>query len=160
MPGPQLQTQAFVLAKQSSGSDSFEQLTVFSGEHGVLHCLSRTPKPSPAAAGRRSSAKRSEGSLDLFDEAELWLESTNQGRTWFIKEHRFIQRQPGIGRSYETLRAASALTTLTSRNPVADESRPAGTSASSRGCMRCTPANIRFAICPSGSFPRPLMRIT
>lgn len=124
MPGPQLQTQAFVLAKQSSGSDSFEQLTVFSGEHGVLHCLSRTPKPSPAAAGRRSSAKRSEGSLDLFDEAELWLESTNQGRTWFIKEHRFIQRQPGIGRSYETLRAASALTTLTSRNPVADESRP------------------------------------
>jgi len=124
MPGQQLQTQAFVLAKQPSGSDSFEQLTVFSGEHGVLHCLIRTPKPNPTAAGRRNSAKRSEGSLDLFDEAELWLESTNQGRTWFIKEHRFIQRQPGIGRSYETLRAASALTTLISRNPVSDESRP------------------------------------
>ncbi len=125
MPGQQLQTQAFVLAKLPSGSDSFEQLTAFSGEHGVLHCLIRTPKPNPAAARRRSSATQSEGSLDLFDEAELWLESTNQGRTWFIKEHRFLQRQPGIGRSYETLRAASALSTLCSRNPVSDESRPA-----------------------------------
>jgi hypothetical protein len=114
MPGQQLQTTAFVLAKLPSGSDSFEQLTAFSGEHGVLHCLRRI------AQGKTASTP-----LDLFDEAELWLESTNQGRTWFIKEHRFIQRQPGIGRSYETLRAAAALATLFSRNPVSDESRPA-----------------------------------
>jgi len=114
MPGQQLQTTAFVLAKLPSGSDSFEQLTAFSGEHGVLHCLRRIAQSKTASTP-----------LDLFDEAELWLESTNQGRTWFIKEHRFIQRQPGIGRSYETLRTAAALTTLFSRNPVSDESRPA-----------------------------------
>ena len=114
MPGQQLQTTAFVLAKLPSGSDSFEQLTAFSGEHGVLHCLRRIAQSKTASTP-----------LDLFDEAELWLESTNQGRTWFIKEHRFLQRQPGIGRSYDTLRAAAALTTLFSRNPVSDESRPA-----------------------------------
>lgn len=113
MPGQQLQTSAFILAKQLSGSDKFEQLTVFSGEHGLLHCLCRIAASKTAATP-----------LDLFDEAELWLESTNQGRTWFIKEHRFIQRHTGIGRSYDTLRAAAAFTKLLNRNPVSDESRP------------------------------------
>jgi len=113
MPGQQLQTSAFILAKQLSGSDKFEQLTVFSGEHGLLHCLCRV-----------APSKTASPPLDLFDEAALWLESTNQGRTWFIKEHRFIQRHTGIGRSYDTLRAAAAFTQLLNRNPVSDESRP------------------------------------
>ena len=113
MPGQQLQTTAFVLAKQLSGSDKFEQLTAFSGEHGVLHCVRRV-----------TQAKTASTPLDLFDEAELWLESSNQGRTWFVKEHRFVQRHPGIGRSYDTLRAAAAFTKLLARNPVSDESRP------------------------------------
>jgi recombinational DNA repair protein (RecF pathway) len=112
MPGQQLQTSAFILAKQLSGSDKFEQLTVFSGEHGLLHCLCRI-----------ASSKTASTPLDLFDEAELWLESTNQGRTWFIKEHRCIQRHPGIGRSYDTLRAAAALAHLVLRNPASDDSR-------------------------------------
>lgn len=122
MPGQQLQTTAFVLARQPSGSDAFEQLAAFSAEHGVLHCLVRIPKTSSSSA-RRSSTARSEGRLDLFDEAELWLESSNQGRTWFIAEHRLLQRHDGIGRSYETLKAAAALGTLLGRNPVPDESR-------------------------------------
>lgn len=112
MPGQQIRTTAFILSKQPSGSDSFEQLTVFSAEDGLLHCLRRQ------AQGKISSPP-----IDLFDEAELWLESSNQGRTWFIKEHRFIQRHEGIGRSYDALRAAAALTTLISRNTVPDESR-------------------------------------
>ena len=124
MPGQQLQTTAFVLAKQLSGSDRFEQLTAFSGEQGILHCLARNPPANHAPAARRSSAPRSEGRLDLFDEAELWLESSNQGRTWFVKEHRLLQRPTGIGRSYDTLRAAAAFTELLTRNPVSDESRP------------------------------------
>ena len=123
MAGQQLQTTAFILAKQPSGSDSFEQLNAFSSEHGALHCLIRAPKLSDTAAPRRSSAPRNEGRLDLFDEAELTLESSNQGRTWFIKEHRLIQRHEGIGRSYDTLKTAAALATLVSRNPVPDESR-------------------------------------
>jgi hypothetical protein len=112
MPGQQIQTTAFILTKQPSGSDSFEQLTAFSGEDGLLHCLRRL-----------THGKTNAPAIDLFDEAELWLESSNQGRTWFIKEHRFIQRHEGIGRSYDALRAAAALTTLISRNSVPDESR-------------------------------------
>ncbi len=123
MPGQQLQTTAFILAKQPSGSDAFEQLTAFSAEHGVLLCLMRNPKPGAVSPGRRSSAPKNESRPDLFDEAELWLESSNQGRTWFIKEQRFIQRHNGIGRSYEALRAAAALAALVTRNPAPDESR-------------------------------------
>lgn len=124
MPGQQLQTTALVLSKSPSGSDSFEQLTAWSGEHGVLHILGRIPKSTKPASARRSSSPGSEGRLDLFDEAELWLESSNQGRTWFIKEHRFIEQRPGIGRSYDALKAAAALGALVTRNPVSDESRP------------------------------------
>jgi len=114
MPGQQLQTTAFILAKLPSGSDAFEQLTAFAAEHGVLHCLRRIPQGKTTATP-----------LDLFDETELWLESSNQGRTWFIKEHRLIQRHDGIGRSYEALSAAAALGRLLGRNPVPDESREA-----------------------------------
>jgi hypothetical protein len=114
MPGPQLTTVAFILGRQTSGSDNFEQLTAFSEEHGALLCLRRvSTKPATSAPP-----------LDLFDEAELALESASQGRTWFIKEHRHLHRFPGIGRSYDALRAASALASLVSRNPIADESRP------------------------------------
>jgi len=114
VPGQQLQTTACILARQPSGSDAFEQLTAFSADHGLLHLLRRIKQ------GKTTSTP-----LDLFDEAELWLESSNQGRTWFITEHRLIRRHDGIGRSYEALKAAAALGILLGRNPVPDESRPA-----------------------------------
>ena len=63
--------------------------------------------------------------LDLFDEAALVLESSNQGRTWFIREVRLLRRPEGIGRSYECLRLASALADLITRNPGPEDSRPA-----------------------------------
>ena len=125
MPGAPLQSTAFILARQPSGSDTFEQLTAFSAEHGVLHCLVRLPGTSKTASARRSSVAQSEGRLDLFDEAELWLESSSQGRTWFVKEHRHLHRHEGIGRSYDTLKAAAAIGSLLARNPVPDESRGA-----------------------------------
>jgi hypothetical protein len=111
MPGQQLQTTAFILARQPSGSDTFEQLTAFAAEHGLLPCLRRI------AQGKTTASP-----LDLFDETELWLESSNQGRTWFVKELRLLNRQTGIGRSYETLRLASAFATLLARNRVSEES--------------------------------------
>ena len=122
MPGAPLQTSGFILARQPSGSDTFEQLTAFSAEHGVLYCLVRLPK---TASARRSSAPQSEGRLDLFDEAELWLESSSQGRTWFVKEHRHLRRHEGLGRSYDALKTAAAIGSLLARNPVPDESRAA-----------------------------------
>jgi hypothetical protein len=55
----------------------------------------------------------------------LLLESSNQGRTWFVKEATLITRHPDLGRSYETLRQASALGALIARNAVHEESRAA-----------------------------------
>lgn len=63
--------------------------------------------------------------LDLFDEASLLLESSNQGRTWFVKETRLLDRPAGIGRSYEALQFASEFTALLARNPVHEDSRAA-----------------------------------
>lgn len=107
-----LQTDGFVLSKRPP-SDSFQSLTVFSPEHGPLLILQRLPKKSSAGSVV----------LDLFDEVSLLLESRNQGQTWFVKESRLIARQADIGRSYDTLRLASALAALVARNPVPDESR-------------------------------------
>lgn len=61
--------------------------------------------------------------LDLFDEASLQLESSNQGKTWFVKDAQLITRHTTLGRSYETLRHASALASLVARNTVSEESR-------------------------------------
>jgi len=106
-------------------ADAFQTLTIFSAEHGVLLALQRVPKP----AGRSSTtAKKNPAAsppLDLFDEVALALESSNQGRTWFVKEARVIARPEGIGRSYDALRLASALAALIARNPVHEESRAA-----------------------------------
>lgn len=110
MPAESLQTEAFVLLKHPP-SDAFQTLAVFSPEHGTMTVLQRVAKKPTATT------------LDLFDEASLLLETSNQGRTYFLKESRLITRHSEIGRSYEALRLASALSALIARNPVHEESR-------------------------------------
>jgi hypothetical protein len=112
MPGQPLTTDAFVLLKRPP-ADTFQTLTLFSPTHGTLIALQRLPKKSAATTL----------TLDLFDEAALQLETTNQGQTWFIKESRLLNRHTGLGRDYETLRQTSNLTTYLARNPVPEESR-------------------------------------
>lgn len=112
MPAQSLATTGFVLLKRPPG-DRFQTLTVFSPAEGLLAVLQRLPRKSGATSS----------SLDLFDEAELMLESSNQGRTWFIKEARLLTRPSGIGRSYEALERACTLGALVARNPVYEESR-------------------------------------
>jgi len=121
VPAQQLQLTAFVLARQPSGSDAFERLKLFSAEHGLLDCQARLTRSG--ASKRGSAAPGFGGRLDLFDEAECWLESSNQGRSWFLQEHRLLVRPDGLGRSYEALQCASALAALLLRNPAPDESR-------------------------------------
>ena len=112
VPSLILQTDALVLLKQPP-ADAFQTFTVFSASHGALLVLQRLSKTNTGG-----------GVLDLFDEASLMLESSNQGRSWFVRETRLINRHAGIGRSYDSLRFASALAALVARNPVPDESRP------------------------------------
>lgn len=113
MPALPLQTDAFVLLKRPP-SDSFQSFTLFSPTHGTLLALQRVAQKASATSI----------ALDLFDEASLQLESSNQGQTWFIKEARLLTRHADLGRSYDTLRLASALAQLVARNSLAEESRP------------------------------------
>ena len=114
MSAQPLQTEAFVLLRRPP-AENFQTHTVFSPEHGALTVLQRLARKSASTSV----------ALDLFDEVALLLESSNQGRTWFVKEANLITRHPDLGRSYETLRHVSALGALIARNPVHEESRAA-----------------------------------
>jgi hypothetical protein len=114
VPAQSLQTDAFILFKRPA-ADAFQSFNAFSAEHGPLLILQRIAKKSATTSVV----------LDLFDEVSLLLDSSNQGQTWFVKEARLIARHAGIGRSYESLRLASALTAMIARNPVNADSRVA-----------------------------------
>ncbi len=112
MPGQTLTTEAFVIEKRPP-TDAFQGFTLFSPEHGNLRVLQRVPRrPSP-----------NHTAPDLFDDVAVMLESSNQGRTWFVREVKIATRRAGIGRSYDALRFASALAAVVGRNPVHEESR-------------------------------------
>jgi hypothetical protein len=110
-PAP-LQLDVFILGKQPP-ADSFQTFRAFSGTAGNLVMLQRVAKKAAAQTT----------ALDLFDEAAVTLETSNQGRTYFVKEARVQVRRAGIGRSYDALRFASALAGLVARNDVHEESR-------------------------------------
>jgi recombinational DNA repair protein (RecF pathway) len=112
MPAQPLDTEAIVVSRRPP-SDSFQVLTLLSAGHGMLTALQRVAQKPAAGAP----------ALDLFDEAAFVLESSNQGRTWFIKEARLLARHPGIGRDYETLRHASDFAAILARNHIPAETR-------------------------------------
>jgi len=115
MPAQTLTADAFVLVKRPAAADGWFTLTLLSEEQGPLTARQRLPKRGAA----------SQLLLDVFDEAALILESSNQGRTWFVREARLIARHSELGRSYAALQAASGFALLLARNPVAPESRGA-----------------------------------
>ena len=117
-------TEAIVLLKRPSTSDSFQTFGVFSEEHGGMLVLQRISKGSgKGGKGGRDGSGGGGTPLDLFSEMSLALESSNQGRTWFVKEARLVKGAEGIGSDYETLRRASEFAALIARNTVASESR-------------------------------------
>ncbi|MGH8017084.1 MAG: hypothetical protein ACREIA_02145 [Opitutaceae bacterium] len=111
MPAQTLATEAIVLDRTASG-DQWMRFTCFSAGHGNLDCLQRQ--------SRRPGATTA---LDLFDHAQLSLETRNNGRTWFIKEAATVARHAGLGRSYDALRHACRFARILARNPVHEESR-------------------------------------
>ena len=106
-------TEAIVLEKRPAAADGWENYRLFTPESGLLSAMRRLPKKAAPA----------EAPLDLFDDADVGLESPNQGRSWFVREARIRVRHAEIGRSYEALLAASAFTRLIAHNPVGPESR-------------------------------------
>ncbi len=114
MAGRTLTTEALVLGK-GLPADSFQPFTLYSADEGVLRAYQRVSRrAAPTLAP-----------LDLFDVAEVLLEASPQGNAWFVRESRVLEHHAGLGRTFDTLRLASAVATLVSGNPVHEESRAA-----------------------------------
>lgn len=112
MSTPSLATDAWVLFKKPP-AETFQTFVVFSAEQGHLTVLKRVSRKSAAT----------QPAIDLFDEVSLQLENRNQGPSWFVREVRLLTRYAAIGRSYDSLRLASAFAALVCRNQVAHDSR-------------------------------------
>lgn len=112
MSTPSLATDAWVLFKKPP-AETFQTFVVFSAEQGHLTVLKRISRKSAAM----------QPAIDLFDEVSLQLENRNQGPSWFVREVRLLTRFAAIGRSYDSLRLASAFAALVCRNQVAQDSR-------------------------------------
>ena len=116
MPGPLHPTEIHVLAKATHAGDQLI-LTGFSPDDGLLTALLRLPRAGATAAAPTP---------DLFDRLALTLEhgrGSPAGGPWFVREHRLLVRHAAIGRSYESLAAASRLARAITRNPGAQDTR-------------------------------------
>lgn len=130
MPALSLSIDAFVLDRRPPG-DAFQSLLVFSASHGGLWIMQRVSRRTPAPVA-----------IDLFDEVSLILDSSNQGRTWFVREARLITRHEGIGRGYATLQHATAIARLVARNAITEEGR-AGTARLLRTALAAFDTGVR-----------------
>ena len=97
--------QVLVLRKEPSG-ESFLKLHLLGPELGCQLCLKRvaTKKPSQMPAP------------DLFDTAEVQLESSKQGTALFVGDYQITRRRSEIGFNYRALRHASDLSNLLVHN--------------------------------------------
>ena len=96
--------EALVLKTEPSG-ESFLKLHLLTEESGIFLCLKRTSKKPSAST-----------TPDLFDQAAVLLETSQQGTMRFVKEYQLIQRREQIGLNYRSLRNASRLSQLLVHN--------------------------------------------
>lgn len=94
-----------VLRKEPSG-ESFLKLHLLGPELGCRLCLKRVASKNRL----RKSAP------DLFDTAEVQVETSRQGTAQFIGEYQITRRRSEIGLNYRALRYASDLSKLLIRN--------------------------------------------
>jgi recombinational DNA repair protein (RecF pathway) len=94
------QEEALVLKTEPSG-ESFLKLHVLTAQTGIFLCLKRISKK----AGTSTTP-------DLFDQAEILMESSPQRTMRFVKEYQLIRRRESIGLDYRSLRSASCLSQL------------------------------------------------
>lgn len=95
---------ALVLRVAPSG-ESFQKVEVLTRETGYILCLKRLSKK-----------KQSQTTPDLFDSADIMLESSRQGTARFVKDYQLSKRRSNIGQSYRKLKYASHFCSLIIRN--------------------------------------------
>lgn len=94
------QEEALILKTESSG-ESFLKLYVLTAESGIFLCLKRISKKASTST-----------TPDLFDQAMILMETSQQGTMRFVKEYQLIRRREQIGLDYRSLRGASRLSQL------------------------------------------------
>ncbi len=95
---------ALVLRVAQSG-ESFLTLHALSPEEGSFVCLKRISGKAPT-----------KDRPDLFDTAEIQLETAKSGNTRFVRDYRVIHRRESIGSSYRALQHASDFASLLAKN--------------------------------------------
>ncbi|MGB1127928.1 MAG: hypothetical protein ACPG3X_06130 [Opitutales bacterium] len=92
---------SLVLRKEASG-ESFLKLHLLSPEKGIQLCLKRVSFKGSAA----------KPSPDLFDTAEVQLDTSKHGTAQFVSDYQLMHRRSEIGRRYRSLRYASEFCNL------------------------------------------------
>lgn len=104
MSAPVVTERALVLRIAPSG-ESFQKLDILTAESGAFLCLKRLSKKNPLSAAP-----------DLFDSADIQLETSKQGTARFVSEYQLVQRRSSIGQSYRKLQYASDFCALIAQN--------------------------------------------
>ncbi|MDQ8194986.1 hypothetical protein QEH59_11155 [Coraliomargarita sp. SDUM461004] len=94
--------EALVLKTEPSG-ESFLKLYLLSAESGIFLCLKRLS---------RSKRAQTSTTPDLFDQASISLEMSQQRTMRFVQEYLLLQRREAIGQNYHSLSCAARLSQL------------------------------------------------
>lgn len=104
MSAPAVTERALVL-RIAPSSESFLKLDILTPESGTFLCLKRVSKKNSLTAAP-----------DLFDTADIHLETSKQGTARFVNDYQLVHRRSNIGRSYRKLVQASDFCALIAHN--------------------------------------------
>lgn len=100
LPEPVPEQEEALVLKTALSGESFLKLYLLTTSNGVFLCL------------KRISKKAQETSPDIFDQASITLETSQQGTMRFVKEYQITKRREQIGHNYKSLSSASYLSHL------------------------------------------------
>jgi len=96
------QSQRVLLLRKEASGESFLKLHLLGPELGCQLCLKRVS----------SKSRSTKSAPDLFDTAEVQLESSKHGTAYFVGEYEILRRRSEIGLNYRALRLASEFSNL------------------------------------------------
>jgi recombinational DNA repair protein (RecF pathway) len=94
--------QPFLVLRLESSGESFLKVHLLGPEDGLFLCMKRVSKKGPS----------NQPVPDLFDTAEVSLETSKQGTMQFVRDYHPIVRRTQIGRNYRRLQRASEFSQL------------------------------------------------
>jgi recombinational DNA repair protein (RecF pathway) len=99
-------TERALVLRIAPNGESFQRIDILTKEVGYILCLKRVSKKNSLQTA----------APDLFDTADIHLESPRQGTARFVKEYQLVHRRSSIGQSYRKLQCASEFCSLMVQN--------------------------------------------